>query len=61
MLTDKMQSILARYAQTFIQNLTPEFPSPTPWESKISKRYVHDQHSSLDDLDDLTHMILVTY
>ena len=56
-----MQSILARYAQTLIPNLTPEFPSPTPWESKISKRFVHDQHSSIDDLDDLTHMILVTY
>ena len=56
-----MQSILARYAQTLIPNLTPEFPSLTPWESKISKRYVHDQHSSLDDLEDLTHMILVTY
>lgn len=56
-----MQSILARYAQTLIPNVTPEFPSPTPLESKISKRYVHDQHSSLDDLEDLTHMILVTY
>ena len=57
-----MQSILARYAQTLLPNIMiPEFSSPTPWESKISKRYVHDQHSSLDDLEDLTHMILVTY
>ena len=61
MLTDEMKLILARYAQSLIPDLTPEFPSPSPWESKISKRFVHQQHSSLDDLDDMTHMMLVTY
>ena len=59
-LTDEMQSFLARYAQSLIPNLIPEYSSPPPWESTISKRYIHSKHSTLDDIDDL-HMKLVTY
>ena len=59
-LTDEMQSFLERYAQSLIPSLIPEYSSPPPWESKISKRYIHSKHSTLDDIDDL-HMKLVTY
>ena len=56
-----MKLFLETYAQTLIPDLIPEYSSPPPWESAISKRFVHSQHSTIDDIDDLTHMRLVTY
>ena len=59
-LTDEMQSFLARYAQSLIPDFIPEYSSPSSWESAISKRYIHSKHSTLDDIDNLP-MKLVTY